>query len=169
MTTNPQAGMIGLTRISGDVGRGIEFGQWLNGEGFHAWEHAFLLLPYGNILEAEPGGAVIRPLHYDDVYWCTGIDKLPHPSVTSALVQGVAEHLKGVPYSFLDYAALAAHRLHIPGPYLRDFIATQQHMICSQLVDFAYELLGVQIFDDGRWPGYVTPASLYNRDLELTR
>ena len=34
-------------------------------------------------------------------------------------------------------------------------------MICSQLVDEAYARAGVQLFDDGRLPGDVTPADLY--------
>lgn len=168
-TSNPPAGTIGLTQIGGRVGKGIEFGQWLNGEGFEIWEHAFVLLPGNLILEAEPGGALIRPLHYSEVYWCNNI------YATSVCVRGAspillaqeAEKLKGIPYSFLDYAALASHRLHIPGPGLKHFIETSHHEICSQLADDFYWRLGSKIFDDNRWPGYVTPASLFKRDLEL--
>lgn len=161
--------MIGLTQISGNVGKAIELGQWLNGEGFAQWEHAFVYLPGNLILEAEPGpdGAVIRELHYSNVYWCAGIDKLIHPSVTPSEISRVAESLKGVPYSFLDYAALSAHRLHIPAPFLRSYIKSTGHMICSQLADEFYVRLGAHIFTDDRWPGDVTPASLYRRDLAL--
>lgn len=162
----PQPGMIGLTQISGEVGKGIEFGQWLNGEGFQKWEHAFVLLPGDLILEAEPGGARIVPLHYSDVYWCRGIyELLPQPPNQQQLGI-IAAQFKGVPYSFLDYEALAAHRLHIPVPGLRDFIKDSGHEICSQMADDFYLRLGAHIFTD-RWTGDVTPASLYNRDQEL--
>lgn len=164
----PEPGTIGLTQISGEVGRGIEFGQWLNGEGFERWEHAFVLLPGDLILEAEPGGARIVPLHYSDVYWCRGLYRLlpPKTPAQDAALNQVAQQFKGVPYSFLDYGALAAHRLHIPVPGLRDFIKDSGHEICSQMADDFYLRLGAHIFTD-RWTGDVTPASLYNRDQEL--
>lgn len=165
----PKPGMIGLTQVGGEVGKGIRVGQWLNGEGFSIWEHAFVLLPGGWILEAEPHGAVVRKMHYNSVYWCKGIFE-NSPSVTSAspvLLAQVAAGLKGVPYSFLDYAALSAHRLHIPAPHLRAYIADSGHMICSQMADEYYRLLGAHIFTDNRWAGDVTPASLYMRDLQL--
>lgn len=164
-TAVPAPGMIGLTQISGDVGKAIEFGQWLNGEGFEMWEHAFVLLPGNQILEAEPGGAVIVPMHYSDVYWCEGIFELLPPDPDRIDEEG--QGLKGIPYSFLDYAALAAHRLHIPSPQLRSYINSTDHMICSQMADEFYQRLGAHIFTDGRWDGDVTPASLYKRDLQL--
>src|ERR1700743_3530538 len=161
----PQPGMIGLTQIGGSVGKAIRVGQWLNGDGFTTWEHAFVLLPNNLILEAEPGGARIVPLHYSEVYWCTGIDKLIHPSTTLTEISHVAESLKGTPDSFLDYAALAAHRLHVPAPDLRHYIQTSGHEICSQLADDFYYRLGAHVFVDNRWPGDVTPGDLYKRDL----
>lgn len=159
--------MIGLAQIAGDVGKGIRVGQWLNGDGFSIWEHAFVLLPNNLILEAEPGGAVIVPMHYDEVYWCRGIDKLIAPTVTPDEISRVAESLKGIPYSFLDYQSLVVHRLHLPVPGLEKYIRSTGHMICSQMCDELYNRIGAHIFVDDRWPGDVTPGSLYGRDLEL--
>lgn len=159
--------MIGLTPIAGDVGKAIRVGQWLNGEGFSDWEHAFIYLPSNLVLEAEPGGALIRPLHYPNVYWCTGLYKLLPPTTNATEIAHVAESMRGVPYSFLDYAALSAHRLHIPAPHLRKYIGDTGHMICSQMADEFYLRLGAHLFTDKRWPGDVTPASLYKRDLQL--
>lgn len=167
--TDMPAGIIGLTQVQGAVGAGIRFGQWLNGEGFDVWEHAFVTLPGGLILEAEPGGAVIRPFHYGSVYWCTAIYKLLPPGVTDEEFTRVGESLKGTPYSFLDYAALVAHRLHIWAPHLRKYIQTSQHEICSQLADDFYYRLGAHVFTDDRWAGDVTPASLFKRDQELRK
>lgn len=163
----PAPGTIGLTQISGDVGKAIRVGQFLNGEGFSDWEHAFVVLPGGLILEAEPGGARIVPLHYSNVYWCEGIFKLLPPTTNATEISHVAESMRDIPYSFLDYAALATHRLHIPAPYLRTYISSTGHMICSQLADEFCLRLGAHVFTDKRWPGDVTPASLYMRDLQL--
>lgn len=168
----PQVGMIGLTTVGGGTGKFIKAAQAFNGDGFENWEHAFILLPDNMILEAEPGGALIRELHYSDVYWCTNIYKLlpqPVPSdlTTDLYFNSVASGFKGTPYSFLDYAALLAHHLHVPVPGLKHFIQTSRHEICSQMCDDFYWRIGVQIFTDNRWPGYVTPGSLFRRDLEL--
>ncbi len=164
METSP--GRIGLTHIHGSVGKMIEFGQWLNGDGFTAWEHAFMDLGDGTLIEAEPGGARIRPLtEYDprDIFWCDRI----YSTVTYS--QRIAcgyygRILQGTPYSFLDYDALAMHRLHIWVPGLKHFIASTDHMICSQLVAHVYKLAGVDLFPY-RWSGYVTPGDLYELDI----
>ncbi len=66
-------------------------------------------------------------------------------------------------YSFLDYLALAAHRYRLPVPGLRTYIKSTGHLICSQLVDACYQAAGVQLFDDHRWNGYVTPSDLARR------
>jgi hypothetical protein len=159
-------GMIGLTQISGWAGRAIDIGQLLNGDGLTGQEHAFVLLPVNMILEAEPGGARIVPLHYTNVHWCQGIYRLL-PRVTADQLDDAAEQLKGIPYAFLDYPALGAHRLGVNTDALQRYIESTGHEICSQLVDHYYQLLGGHIFDDGRWPGFVTPGMLYQRDLQL--
>ena len=166
MTTMAAPGTIGLVPTGGSGGRLIRAGQWLNGDGFADFEHAFAYLGDGQVIEAEPGGARIVPLHHDGVHWCEGIEQLLPVNVW---VGGVAKQLEGVPYSWADYAALFTHRLHVPAPGLKAFIASSGHLICSQLCDLLYQRLGAQIFDDGRWNGYVTPAALYRRDLELRR
>lgn len=176
MTTSPPVGLIGLTSISGDVGKLIELGQWLNGDGFAKWEHAFMSIGNGLIVEAEPGGA--RVAHADEyavVHWCYGLYTLgtaeQHANAAFFATQFTyagpwGPH--GVPYSAADYFSLAARRLHIPAPQLREFIKTSNHMICSQLVDRADNLAGIKDFTDGRWDGDVTPMSLFNRDCELS-
>lgn len=125
------------------------------------WDHAFIYLGNGMIAQAEPGGARIAHLGtYDHEIWSTGI-LFP----TAAQRQGICDAARGyaaahVGYSYLDYAAIAAHRFHIPIPGLRDYIASTRHQICSQLVDQCWQDAGFQLFDDERWPGYVTPYDL---------
>lgn len=170
MTTS-SPGRIGLVRIHGVPGSLIEFGQWLNGDGFTEWEHAFLDLGDGTVIEAEPGGARIRPLsEYDDteVYWCDAIYSQVSPAKRQ-LIADEAKKLVGTPYSAADYFALAAHRLDLPVPGLKGYIQSSRHLICSQLVDLAYQLGGFQIFSDHRWDGYVTPGALYQADRVVYR
>lgn len=159
---HPRPGDIGLTSIHGEAGHLIRIGQWLNGDGFGPYEHAFIVLPDHQLIEADPGGAAIRPLNTHaaarTVYvYPDGLTDQQRTAICDA-----ARKYKGVPYSFADYAALAAHRLHLPVPGLRSYVASTGHMICSQLADRAYLDAGIHLFQDGRWPGFATPMALWD-------
>lgn len=154
-----QAGDFFLLVGTDPIGRLIRIGEWFNGDGFSQYSHAGVLLDDDTILEAEPGGARIRPMtEYpaDLLVWSTW-DLTPGQR---ASIVGAARGLLGVPYSFADYAALAVRRLHLPFPGLRRYIASSGHMICSQLTDEVYRRAGLHMFRDNRWPGDVTPADL---------
>jgi len=157
-----------VTRVNGFAGRFIRVGQWLNGSGFRDWEHACFYAGGDDdlILEAEPGGAKLRPYHYpaDQVLWSCDNPELADVLTDEqrAMAMDVARHYEGIPYSFLDYDAIAAHRLHIPAPGLKHYIADTGHQICSQLTDQCCLDLGWHLFTDGRWPGYVDPEDLAN-------
>lgn len=159
MTAVPQPGDIGLASISGEAGRLIRLGQALNGSGFSRYEHAFVYIGDGLIAEAEPAGARCVPLHYGDAYWCRFTPTAAQRTAIATAARGYAQ--ARVPYGFADYAALAAHRLHVPVPGLRQRIESAGSLICSQLADRCYQDAGYQIWDDGRWCGYVTPGDLY--------
>jgi hypothetical protein len=162
-------GRIGLTQIHGGLGIGIRFGQWLNGSGFQNFEHAFLDLGDGTLIQAEPGGAQIRPLSIykpENVYWCDKIYARV-PSDVRLRIAEEAKGFKGVKYSFLDYDALVLHRLGLDTDWLQRYISSTDHMICSQLVDRAYTLGGYRIFPLTRWDGFVTPGDLYREDSRL--
>jgi hypothetical protein len=153
----PGAGWIGLVRIRGVAGAGIRAAQWANGDGYADYEHAFGMVDERTLLEAEPGGSRLRPLSQyggEPIVWLRCPD---------GLAQSVAvkfRKLVDIPYSFLDYDALALHRLHVPAPGLRAYIRDSGHAICSQLVDEGARRGGWQLFDDQRWEGYVTPGAL---------
>lgn len=156
-TVVPQPGDIGCTQITGDVGRLIRLGQWLNGDGFANYEHVFLYLGDGQIIEAEPGGARIADLtEYDSrtIAW------VRCPEDRRQAVVEAARTLEGTPYSAADYFALALHRFRIPAPGLRRYIESSNHLICSALADRAARIGGWNLFQDGRWEGYVTPAAI---------
>jgi len=174
----PPPGTIGLTAISGTVGRLIHFGQWLETQPLRRWfskddlprlEHAFILLPGGMILEAEPGGARIVPLRYTNVFWCTSIYKLLPPGIMAEQFLGMARTYRDVGYSFLDYLSLTAHRLGLRNKELEAYIRDTGHMICSQLDDDFYERFNAQVFTDGRYAGDVSPMDLYLRERELRK
>jgi hypothetical protein len=71
----------------------------------------------------------------------------------------------GTPYNFATYAAIPAHRAHIPVPHLDRFIASRKDMMCSQLADQCLADGGWHVFDDGRLPQDVTPSELYRAML----
>lgn len=154
--TKISVGDIGLVQIRGQVGQWIRLGQWLNGDGYADYEHAFVYVGEGDVIEAEPSGARFNSIkHYEDAMLV-----LKCPPDLGISVAAAALGYKGVPYSFLDYGALATHRLHINVPGLKRYIQNTGHMICSQLADAAANFGGWHIFDDNRWPGYVTPGAL---------
>jgi uncharacterized protein YycO len=156
-----QPGDFAAVRTSGRVGALIRLGEALNGDGFGDYEHALIYIGNGEIVEAEPGGARrrVRGVQSGDL-WSTGLWNLS-PQTCNRICAAARGYI-GTPYGWADYLALAAHRLRIPWPGLRDFIQDSRTMICSQLVDAAWEAAGVHLFADGRWNGYVTPAALAN-------
>jgi len=157
-----KTGDFGLVTISGRGGKLIRLGQWLNGDGYADYEHAFVYIGNGEIVEAEPRGATRTNFHYNPsaVLWSSGHFSLNEPD--RAAIRSAAIGYVGTPYSAADYFAIAAHTLHLPhGPALKSYVASSKRMICSQLVDQCYQDAGVHLFNDGRWPGYVTPGDLY--------
>ena len=166
MLSAASPGDIGLVAIEGHVGQIIRFGQWMLGDGFKNYSHAFTYADGGKIIEAMPGGAIMSELsRYDaqKILW------LRCPPEYGAEVANAAVSFHGVPYGFEDYAALALHRFHIPTPHLNAFMASRKSMICSQLCDAAAQLGGWHIFDDSRDPGDVTPGDLTGEALRHLR
>ncbi|MGH7239481.1 MAG: hypothetical protein ACREHG_05380 [Candidatus Saccharimonadales bacterium] len=141
----------------------IRLGQWANGDGFSEFEHAATYVGNGKIIEATNGGVQLNNVsRYDNIEtrWSSGLIN-PTDAQRKAIVAAAYGYV-GTPYSWPDYAALAAKRLHLGPlvPGLKTYVANSKHMICSQVVDQEYQDAGYQLFDDKRWPGYVTPGSL---------
>jgi hypothetical protein len=169
---NIQPGDFCCIPINGNVGTLISIGEWLNGDGFGHYDHSEIFIgepdiygPYGYTIGAYPGGATrnalsVKPEDLTDTIWSSSCIQLS--SQERLAIVANAKKSIGIPYSSLDYFALIAHRLRIPIPGLQAYISSSGHMICSQLVDYVYMKSGVQLFDDNRWCGYVTPADLAN-------
>ncbi|MFI7096404.1 hypothetical protein [Streptomyces lydicus] len=158
--TTPLPGDFALTKIRGITGRAISAGQYLIGDGAPV-QHALIYIGHGWIVQAMPGGAECIPLEDASpvVAWSTG--KVPLTAAQRVAIAHAACRLVGTPYSFLDFASLALERFHVRPRWVRDYVASTGHLICSQLVDVAYRRAGVELFDDGRIPGDVTPGDLY--------
>lgn len=166
----PWSGDIGLVRINGAAGRAIRVAQWLDGTGFSDFEHAVVCVGsevrtyrgrkqlMAKCVGAQPGGARIEYYGaHDAAMW----SRFNLTLGQRAKIRDAALSCIGTPYSFADYAAISAHRLHVPAPGLKAYIASTGHMICSQLVDQCHQDAGLRLFNDGRWPGFVTPGDLY--------
>lgn len=153
-----------VVKIFGAGGALIDIGEFLNGaKAFSHWDHARVYLGQGQWLQAEPKGAEIVLL--GDRPSPGGVCSAGIPSLALApsqqdLVWQLGQNDKGIPYSVLDYFALAARRVHIPAPGLNAYIANSGHMMCSQLVDDFRLRLGSHLFTDNRPPGFVTPWDL---------
>jgi len=162
----PLAGDFGLVSIEGGVGKLIRFGQWLNGDGFSDYEHAFIYVGNGQIIEAEPGGAVLSDLsEYDGrpILWSTDLVVLTEAQ--RKIIIAMALEQQGTPYSFLDYLAIAMYRLGIRHPGIATYVKNSKHLICSQLVAEDFMAAGVSLTDH---PTYlVTPGRLTKYLLRL--
>jgi uncharacterized protein YycO len=161
VTDAPQPGDFAVTSVVGPVGFLISLGERLNGSRFGHWDHAFVYVGDGQLVEAEPGGARLAGLdEYQGrpVLWSTGHVELTDEQ-RQAIV-GAARAVIGTPYSALDYLSIALAHFHVRPSWLKRYIASNKHMICSQTVDYCYQQAGVHLFDDGRIPGDVTPADL---------
>jgi hypothetical protein len=168
--TRPRPGDFCCVPVSGPVGVGITVGQWLDGDRFQFYDHAEIYVgkadaagPFGYTVSTYPAGGGKRALpcaawELPGSLWSSGLIDLTGAQRTGITAWAV-QH-QDVRYSFADYGALALHMMHVPAPGLREYIASTKHQICSQYVDTAYRLNGVQLFGDGRWPGYVKPGDL---------
>jgi hypothetical protein len=166
----PRPGDFCCVPVSGPVGVGITLGQWIDGDRWQFYDHAEVYVgqadplgPHGYTVSAYPGGHGRLPLpclpaELPGSYWSSGLIPLTVLQRQGIIAWAMAR--RDVEYSFLDYAALAAHMLRIPAPGLRAYISDSRHMICSQFVDACYAANGVHLFEDGRWPGYVKPGDL---------
>lgn len=164
MSSLPPAGSIGLVKVEGMVGEAIRVGQWLDGDGFADYEHAFVLYQRADdiaictVIEAETNGVRMTSLQeYEGrkVLW------LPCPENLSTAMISAAVTYVGVPYAFTDYAAIAAHRLRLSiSGMLEHVVSHSHHVICSQLAAACADKAGWPLLPWDEWPGLVTPGAL---------
>lgn len=158
-TYSPQPGDYFLTAITGFAGGLIRTAQALTGDPSR-YTHAGVVLDDGTVLETMPSGAKITPLSdilERDVLAFSMFDLTDEQR--SAIV-GEARKLVGVGYSFVDYLFIGLINLGIRTPQVLNRVSGENHLICSQLVDKAFNNANIYLFDDGRDEGDVTPGDL---------
>jgi hypothetical protein len=168
-----------MRRIPGWTGRWVGAAQAFVRGGSN-FTHAGIILDNEQIIQAQPGGAKIlsaevlysdNPVMVSDAPVQRWVQSQIFPAVLGAdylaemnkraEIASKARFLEGIPYSFLDYVALAATEGHWPGwKHLRDRVEDSKHLICSALVDRAYLWADIHLFDDNRLAGDVTPWDL---------
>lgn len=154
-----QPGDFYLVQIHGRGGWWLRACQALTGD-WSRYCHTGIVLDDGTALAAHPGGATIDSL--DEIMADRPL-AFSHYDLTlkeQAVVVAAARSYLGRPYSILDYLSLALVTFHVRPRRLVDYVKSTGHMICSQLVDQCYLDAGVNLFDDGRFPGDVTPGDL---------
>lgn len=170
----PKPGTMGLAVIGGKIGKAIKWGQDFVERYDYTYTHAFMVIDSNKVIEAEPGGAEVNDLakYLDrpDVLFNDapvqlflkerGGSGLGWEDYIRARIVREARRLQGIPYSYLDYLALAAERFDIKIPLVERRVKREDRMICSQLVDYVYFRAGIHLFDDGRLPQDVTPGDL---------
>jgi hypothetical protein len=169
--SNHRAGDLVLIQEPSRVGQLIRFGQWLNGDGFHDFEHVAVYDGKGGVYEETPrDGAEHNPFHPEKarkLFWSTDIILL-NDTQRAGIINSCQKYCDAhTGYSFADYAAIAARRFHIPVPHLRAYIKSTGHMICSQFADQVLYENKYNLFNDGRFQGDVSPGDIYHRLLEI--
>lgn len=130
------------------------------------YNHAFIYLGGGLIAEAQPRGAKISPLSkYSglEMVFDTN-DFLTDEQRAGIVVAAKAIAKLRVRYGFLDIAWLGLHLMGINWRWLMSQIRKQARQICSQMVAFCGNLMGVKEWLCGEeYDQEVYPAQLADR------
>lgn len=160
-----RAGDIGFSRIGGFTGLWVSLGQLIIGDPCR-YTHAYIVLDDDTVIEAMPGGARIASIHgrspADGMFYYSRLNL--DADQRAAIVREARALIArpgGVKYGFSDYLALALARLGIKPKMLLKYIANNNRMICSQLVDYVYCKADIKLFNDGRPSQEVTPGDLF--------
>lgn len=165
-TVSILAGDIALVRNGGRFGEAIRFADQVKaarlGLPKQPWNHAAVAISPDTLVEADAGsgGAItasIAAQHWGHVSWMRwyGLS-----AEQRDLVAAAAKGLVGTPYNFADIAALALDAFGISNKWVVNRQADTTQLVCSQLVDLAYQRANLRLFDDGRHSGQVTPGDL---------
>lgn len=156
----PPVGSFGVTATGGFIG-------WVIRKFTRSRvNHAFIVGPGGLIVEANPSGAAFGHIsQYPKARYNLHTvlpDETREKIWQTALGFAQANNGKGVGYGWLDIVAITLKRFHISIGWVDLRIQRQDRLICSQLVDLAYERAGVHLFDDNRLSQNVRPVDLDN-------
>lgn len=125
------------------------------------YNHAFVYIGDGNIVEAQPSGAKVSKLteymSTDPVIWSS-------TPMTPDQVQRIIEashSCVGLGYGFLDILYIGMARIGFKQQWLLNRVLDENKMICSQLVAFAGKEAGITSWLCGQeYAQEVTPGEL---------
>ena len=155
MTYEPRPGDYGVVKTKGWLGFIIRLGT------MSRWNHAFIYVGGGHIVEANPSGVEFQPLHYSRVAWNQ------HEELTEEQRSMIVTHARqsvGRNYSFVTIALIILRILGVKAlanmKILRS-LGEKDGYICSELVSECYSKAGYDICDK---PDYETvPGDLAER------
>ncbi len=152
-----------------------------------AVNHAGVYVGNGDVVEAQPGGARLVPVEMylgPGTFWAEGAFLANFNGVFTdgGAVAEYAKSMVGTPYSYSDIVAIALaqprfkkvfgfdpideHVQWNDQPWWVKRLARKDRLICSQLVDEAYRLAGIHLFNDGRLSQLVSPGDLHRLILK---
>lgn len=157
---SPRKGDYGVVKTKGWLGFIIRVGT------VSRWNHAFIYIGDGKIVEANPTGVEIQPIRYERVAWNN------HEELTdeqrSKIVELALDQV-GRGYSFLTIALIVLRILGIKILANSKFLlkaAEKDGYICSELVSEVYFNAGINLLPQK--PDYTTvPGDLAERLIYL--
>lgn len=152
----PCPGDFGVVKTNGIIGRLIRVGTTSR------WNHAFIYIGGGQIVEANPTGVEISPVtKYSSIAWNR------HEELSDELRASIVALVKdevGKPYAFVDIAALVLRILglrFVSDNWLWRKLASKKSWFCSELVSGCYRKAGITLIN--KKDDLVTPGDLAER------
>lgn len=153
----PAAGLYGVVKTSGLV-------PWIIRMGTHGqFDHAFVILEDGAIVEAEPGG--VRLGHLSEYYGCRiAINSAEDMTVQQrSVVATTAKAMIGKAYNDLAIADDGLECLGWHWRWLLSRASGDGEVVCSQMVALAGQAAGLDWRGGAKTTTEVTPAMLARR------
>lgn len=130
----PRIGDYGVVKTNGFFGKLIRLGT------MSRWNHCFIYIGDGQIVEADPKGVRVSPVtNYPLIAW----NQHEHLSTMERhKIAQAAVALVGKPYSFLTIALLAFRILGLrllSNSNIMEYMAQKEGYICSELVEACYD------------------------------
>lgn len=157
----PRIGDFGVVRSNGIFARLIQFGT------LSRWNHAFVYIGDGYIVEATPKGVIKSKVSkYTNVAW-NKHESLNHEERQQIVM--FALKAVGQPYNFIVIGNIALRilglKLLAKTKLMYHWAQATKGYICSELVAEAYESIGENLCDKD--PDLVTPGDLAERLVYL--
>lgn len=156
MAYQPRFGDYGVVKTNGWAAKLIQVGT------VSRWNHVFIYIGGGEIVEARPTGVVISKFNeYPNIAWN---QHEVMDDITRNAIVAKAKSFVGQPYGFLAIGNIALRILGLKilaNTRLLERMASSEGLICSELVSLAYKAAGIDLTGI---PDYrVTPGDLAER------